>query len=435
MSIFLILPNQLFDKKYLDKKYKYILWEHPHYFTKYNYNKKKLMLHNGSMQYYFDYLKSNKFAVEYYTYKQNPNITNYIIFDPIDKIILPGKFTVLDNPNFLLTLDYYKKYRKKTKNFLFNSFYMFSKKEINLIPDIKSQDKNNRQRLPKNIKIPRISSNKTDKKYIEYGKKFVDINFSKNYGNTDNFLFPLTHKTANKWVDDFIKYKVENFGPYQDYISQKDNFMFHSILSVSINIGLINPSDIINKIIKSNTKRVQKINISSFEGYIRQLFWREYQRYCYIYYDFIGKNYFGNTIKLNKNWYNGTLGIKPVDHCIKKGFETGYLHHIERLMVVGNFMNLSNISPIDGYKWFMEFSCDSYEWVMCQNVYDMVFFVSGGVTSRKPYISSSNYIIKMSDYKKEDWCVIWDNKYKNFLKKNKTKLWKFRYHFRGLKNI
>jgi deoxyribodipyrimidine photolyase-related protein len=165
------------------------------------------------------------------------------------------------------------------------------------------------------------------------------------------------------------------------------------------------------------------------------LFWREYQRYCYIYYNFNNKNYFKNNKKLNSKWYSGNTGIDPIDTCIKNGFNTGYLHHIERLMVVGNFMNLSEISPKEGFKWFMEFSCDSYEWVMNQNVYDMVFFVSGGATMRRPYISSSNYILKMSNYKKGKWSEIWDTKYKNFLKKNKDKLWKFRYHFRGLKNI
>jgi len=431
MSVFLILPNQLFDKKYLDRTNDYILWEHPHYFTKYKYNKKKLLLHHGSMQYYFEYLKSNNFSVKYFTYDKKPEISDYTMFDPIDKINLPGKFIILDNPNFLLTLDHYKKYRTKSKSFLFNSFYMFNKKEINIIPDIKSQDKFNRETLPKDIKIPNVSSNKCDKKYIEIGKKYIETNFKKNYGNTDNFLFPLTHKTANKWLSDFIKNKFKNFGPYQDYISKDESFMFHSILSTSINIGLLNPSEIIKKIMKIK----DKINISSFEGYIRQLFWREYQRYCFIYYEFNDKNYFGNSVKLDNKWYDGTTGILPVDNCIKFAFETGYLHHIERLMVVGNFMNLSNILPIDGHRWFMEFSCDSYEWVMAQNVYDMVFFVSGGVTSRKPYISSSNYIKKMSNYKKGEWCDIWDVKYREFLKNNKKKLWKFRYHFRGLKNI
>ena len=81
----------------------------------------------------------------------------------------------------------------------------------------------------------------------------------------------------------------------------------------------------------------------------------------------------------------------------------------------------------------MEFSIDSYEWVMHQNVYDMVFFVSGGATMRRPYVSSSNYVIKMSNYKKTEWSIIWDKKYKVFLKKKKKKLWKFRYYFKGLK--
>ena len=433
MNIFLILPNQLFNKKYLNTNYTYIIWEHPHYFIKYKYNKKKLLLHYGSMNYYYEYLKKHKFNVKYYKYTETPNLVNYYLFDPIDNINLSGNYTILSNPNFLINLEQHKIYREKTKNFLFNTFYMFHKKILNIIPDIKSQDKFNRKKLPKNIKIQKISSNKSDIKYINIGMDFVTNNkdFINNYGDVENFMFPLTHATANKWLNNFIKDKLENFGPYQDYISKKDDFMFHSILSTSINIGLLNPSDIIKKIIKIK----DKINISSYEGYIRQLFWREYQRYCYIYYDYNNKNYFNNNLKLNNKWYDGTLNIEPVDNCIKKAFKTGYLHHIERLMIVGNYMNISNIHPNEGYKWFMEFSCDSYDWVMHQNVYDMVFFVSGGATSRKPYISSSNYIIKMSEYKKGNWSEIWDNKYKKFLKERKEKLWKFRYHFRGLKNL
>ena len=118
-----------------------------------------------------------------------------------------------------------------------------------------------------------------------------------------------------------------------------------------------------------------------------------------IYCDF-STNYFGYNKKIDSKWYTGNTGMEPVDNFIKMGFETGYLHHIIRLMIMGNYMNLYGLDPKDGFKWFMEFSCDSYEWVMCQNVLDMVFFVTGGKTMRKPYISSSNYIIKMSNYKK-----------------------------------
>ena len=231
-------------------------------------------------------------------------------------------------------------------------------------------------------------------------------------------------------MDDFVKSKIKQFGDYQDAIDKNEHYLFHSILSTTINIGLLNPSDIISKIMAA----AAAIPINSLEGYIRQLFWREYQRYCYIYCDF-GKNYFGNNKKLTKKWYSGKLGIVPVDDCIITGFDTGYLDHIKRLMVVGNYMNLTNINPKEGHRWFMEFSCDSYEWVMAQNVYDMVFFVTGGETMRRPYMSSSNYILKMSNYKKGEWSNTWDDKYHEFLKKNKDKLWKFRYYFKNLDNM
>jgi deoxyribodipyrimidine photolyase-related protein len=427
MSEFVILPHQLFEIKHLNRSFNYVIWEHPHYFKAYKYNKKKIILHRGSMKYYYDYLKSKKFTVKYISFDEKMSVNNYTIFDPIDKIKIPGKYTMIESPNFLLNKELYTKYREKTDKFFFNAFYMWSKKQIDLIPNIKSQDKFNRDKFKADIKIPDIPSNKADKKYIDIGIKYAS-KFKNNYGNTEDFVYPLTHKTAKKWLKLFVKDKMENFGKYQDAIVIGENYLFHSILSTSINIGLINPSDVVKEVMKHKSK----IPLNSLEGFIRQLFWREYQRYCYIYYDFTNKNYFGDKKKLTKKWYNGTLGVDPVDNCIKKGFDTGYLHHIERLMVVGNYMKLSNIDPLEGFKWFMEFSCDSYEWVMNQNVLDMVFFVSGGATMRRPYLSSSNYILKMSNYKKGEWSEIWKEKYHDFLKKHKKKLWKFRYYFRSL---
>lgn len=430
MKSFIILPHQLFEIKYLPRGYKFFIYEHPHYFKTYIYNKKKLILHRGSMKYYFDYLNSKKFDVEYIEFNDKFDIREYTLFNPIDKIDLKGKYKFLDSPNFLLSTKLCEKYRKKTKNFFFNAFYMWGKKQLNIIPKVKSQDKENRSSFPKNIKIPKIPSNDLDHKYVQDGIKFVTKNFAKNYGNTDNFIFPLSHKTAKKWLKYFIKYKIDNFGKYQDAILKDNNTLFHSLLSTSINIGLLQPKDIIDELLQYDD-----IPLNSLEGFIRQLFWREYQRYCYEYYNFNNKNYFGNKKKLTKEWYNGTTGILPIDNCIKLGFNTGYLHHIERLMVVGNYMNLYGICPKEGFRWFMEFSCDSYLWVMNQNVLDMVFFVSGGDTMRRPYMSSSNYILKMSDYKRDGWCDEWDKLYDNFLKKNKKKLWKYRYFFRGLKDV
>lgn len=436
----LILPHQLFDKSYFpkEKDIKTIfLYEHPQYFTKYKFNKKKLILHRASMKYYEDYLMKAKYTVKYIEYNKpitsfitSINSKNILYFDPIDKIKTKGLASnnMIESPNFLLTKDDYSKYREKTNKFLFNNFYIYGKKIIDIIPDVKSQDKKNRENIKLNSKldIPKISKlSREDKNYIDEAIKYVNNNFPNNYGNTEDFIYPITHKTAGKWLDDFISKKFKKFGPYQDFIIPTENYMFHSILSASINIGLINPLEIIEKIrgLKS------KIPLNSYEGYIRQLYWREYQRYTYIYFNFNNKNYFGNRKKLNNKWYTGETGIVPVDDAIKNGFDTGYLHHILRLMVVGNWMNLSGISPKEGFKWFMEFSCDSYEWVMCQNVFEMVFCISGGETMSKPYISSSNYVIKMSHYKKGDWSNEWDETFREFCKKNKKKLWKFRYFF------
>lgn len=443
---FVILPHQLFDisiiKGALSKlksivdinviDIEFVLWEHPVYFTSYKFNKKKLLLHRASLKYYNDYLKENGIkSVSYIEYHNKYALSGeYYIFDPIDKLPLNGSPVILESPNFLLTKQHYDSYKSKTSSFIFNNFYMWSKKLLNIIPNIKSLDKLNRDKLQPDVAIPKMPTlSSKDDIYINNAKKYINIHFPNNYGNTDNFHYPITHTTAKKWFKYFIMKKLKNFGKYQDAIVEGESFLFHSILSSSINIGIINPNYIISELKKI---QIQQSILPSLEGYIRQLFWREYQRYCYIHYNFKGKNYIGNTKKLNSKWYTGSIGIKPVDECIKKGFDTAYLHHIERLMIIGNFMNLYGIHPQEGFKWFMEFSIDSYEWVMCQNVLDMVFFVSGGITMRKPYISSSNYILNQSNYKKEEWCTQWDTYYNAYLKKHKAKLWKFRYYFPSL---
>ena len=489
---FIILPNTLFEFDYIntsinkniryknnkdenkkDIKHTIIVWENPHYFKDYNFNKKKLILHRSSMKYYYDSLiekikdkKYSNYKVKYVDYNKKLSTRGFrkdglMMFDPINdpkmlKIPLLKECHIVETPNFLLTLEDYDEYRKKTDKFFFYFFYMWGKKKIDIIPNVKSKDKDNRKRLPKSLEIPPLPTNtgndsgsstkqKKEKNkrniqsYINEAGKYIDKHFPKNYGSTDydektkdyNFIFPIDRDTAHNWLKNFIIHRFSKFGDYQDFVDKENSYLFHSVLSTSINIGLLHPTDIINIIRDKDIKNI--IPINSYEGYIRQLFWREYQRFCYIHYDFGNKNYFGNKKKLTSQWYTGDLGIPPVDDCIKKAFKNGYINHIERLMVVGNYMNLYGIDPKEGFKWFMEFSCDSYEWVMFQNVLDMVFFVSGGDTMRRPYASSSNYIIKMSNYKKGEWSKEWDDLYQDFLKRNKQKLWKYRYYFRGLK--
>lgn len=417
---FLILPNQIFDLKYFPKKdkhgkyFKYIIWEHPQYFTKYKFNKKKLLLHRLSMQLLFNKLKKIR-AVRYVNFNQYPNLTEYIMYDPIDKLKLKPKIK-LTSPNFLLTPNDYNEYREKTNKFFFHNFYNWAKQKLNIIPHIKSQDKLNRNKLPKSYKIYALPKNSSI--HMRDANKYINKHFAKNPGTTDGFNYPFNHKTAMKWMSHFMNLNFDNFGPYQDAVDTTNSYLYHSALSSSINIGLLHPSDIINIIEQID------IPIQSYEAYIRQLFWREYQRYCYIYFDF-SSNYFNNKTALSKTWYNAKTGITQLDSIIKRAFDNAYLNHIERLMVVGSFMNMTGISPKDGFKWYMEFAIDSYEWVMYQNVYEMVFFVSGGKTMRRPYISSSKYLKRITNWPDGNWQQAWDNAYKKFIVKHKKKLHKF----------
>jgi deoxyribodipyrimidine photolyase-related protein len=431
--MYLILPNQLFDIKYLGKDFRenhYVLWECPHFFTAYKYNQKKLLLHRASMQYYFDYLKSNGCRVSYVQFFENLEKSEYTLFDPLNKLEildLPSHINIISSPNLLLSSELLQEYNKKTDKFFFNAFYMWSKTKLGIIPKIKSQDALNRKRLGNHQIISQPFEKSDQNKYVLKAKEYIKKHFKNNYGNCENFIYPITHKDALKWLDHFISNKFKQFGPYQDFIDKDDAYLYHSLLSALLNVGLLCPLDIIRRIEKVKSGVVP---LSSYEGFIRQLFWREYQYYCYKYYDFTKKNYFGNKKKLGIQWYTGSTGVLPVDDAIKEAFASGYLHHIKRLMIIGNYMNLCEINPQEGFRWFMEFSCDSYEWVMHQNVYDMVFCVSGGATMRRPYLSSSNYVLKMSNYKKDAWCDLWDDKYRTFIAKKKTKLWKFRYYIR-----
>jgi deoxyribodipyrimidine photolyase-related protein len=183
-------------------------------------------------------------------------------------------------------------------------------------------------------------------------------------------------------------------------------------------------------VIKQTLEFAEKndIPINSTEGFVRQIIgWREFIRGIY---NVKGseertKNFWGFSRKIPASFYTGSTGIEPIDDAIKKVLNTGYAHHIERLMVLGNFMVLCEFDPDDVYQWFMELFIDSYDWVMVPNVYGMSLYADGGLMSTKPYISSSNYIMKMSNYKKGDWQATWDglfwafmDKHRNFFLKN-----------------
>jgi len=235
----------------------------------------------------------------------------------------------------------------------------------------------------------------------------------------DNLWMPTNRKTALIWLDDFLQYKFIDFGNYEDAIRSENNFLFHSALSPVLNMGIITPLEVVNKAIEFSDKN--NVPINSIEGFIRQIIgWREFIRGIYHCKgeEEIKSNFWNHNRKLTKDWYEGTTGIKPLDDTIKDCVKYGYTHHIPRLMIICNIMNLSRIHPDEIYKWFMEMFVDSSDWVMVPNVYGMGTFADGGIFATKPYSCGSNYIIKMSNYKKDDWADIVDGLYWMFMNDN-----------------
>ena len=219
-----------------------------------------------------------------------------------------------------------------------------------------------------------------------------------------------------------MKNRLDNFGKYEDAIVENELILNHSLLSPLMNVGLISPNHVINKAI-SYTKK-NNIPLNSIEGFVRQIIgWREFIRGIYVSKgsEERTKNFWGFSKKIPNSFYTGETGITPIDSVIKKINDYAYCHHIERLMVLGNFMLLCEFDPDDVYKWFMEMFIDSYDWVMVPNVYGMSQFSDGGLMSTKPYISSSNYLFKMSNYNKKDkWIKIWDSLFWRFMDLHRT---------------
>lgn len=431
--VYLILPNQLFEKQpIITTTDSIVLLEHPIYFGQGH--KMKLVLHRASMKCYCDYLRANYTnKIIYYDYGKDykslykKEITMY---DPTDHTIAAefGHATFFNSPNFLCSLEDLAEYKEKigkASAFRHKSFYVWCRKKYNIMMDGPlptggkwSFDTENRKSFPDNFAKDVVKFRKNTDKYTKSAIAYVNKHFKSHPGSPDLY-FPIDFRGSKKNMKSFLKTRIKNFGPYEDAVSSEINYGYHSTLSAVINVGLLNPDYILKQIDK------YKIPIQSKEGYIRQLFWREYTRFVYLYKhkELVLGNYFHAKKELPSSWYDGTTGIEPIDDMIKKALNTAYLHHIERLMYVGNVLMLAGIKPREAYDWFMNMFIDAVSpWVMEPNVYGMSQYSSGSLMMTRPYLCSSNYMRKMSNYKKGEWCTTVDDLYHRFVLKHKKKL-------------
>ena len=443
----LIFPHQLFkDTDYLDKSQPIFLVEEFLFFKQYKFHKQKIALHRATMKFYEAYLTKAKFKVEYIEstsplsdvrklikHLEKEKFGKILIIDVCDnwleKRIKETKLEleILDSPLFINTKEDLKEYFNDKKSYHQTDFYKQQRISRNILMKAGKPiggkwtfDTENRKKYPKNKKAPSIHFPESNT-YYEEAKKYTEENFSENYGNLTSYqLYPVTFEEAEKWFDQFLELRFADFGVYEDSIVEREHFLHHSVLSPLLNIGLVTSKNVLEKAVDYADEF--DIPMNSLEGFVRQILgWREFVRGIYLYEGTFqrNKNYWKHNNPLPKSFYSGKTEIKPIDSTILKILETGYAHHIERLMIFANLMNLLKLDADEVYQWFMEMFIDSYDWVMVPNVYGMSSFSDGGKMSTKPYISGSNYIKKMSDYTDGDWTEKWDALFWNFVNDNR----------------
>lgn len=452
-SCSLIFPHQLFqNSSFLEKGSKVYLVEEELYFKQYNFHKQKLVLHRASMKCYEQYLISSGVKVEYVNFYDaesnaailvkdlaNKGINCIHIVEVVDNWLMKKmqnactanaiKLIVHDSTNFLNTTKSVSDYFTNRKTYFQTEFYTSQRKQRGILLDHDKKplggkwtfDAENRSKFPKNEKVPFLALPATNK-FLTEANEYVLKHFPNNYGTLSEApLFAVNFKDAEFWLDEFLENRFEKFGIYEDAIVSKETVLHHSVLSPMLNIGLLSPRQIIDKALEIGARK--NIPLNSIEGFIRQIMgWREFIK---IVYEREGSkqrttNYWNFKRKIPASFWNGTTGIPPIDITIHKILKTGYCHHIERLMVLGNFMLLCEFDPNEVYKWFMEMFIDAYDWVMVPNVYGMTQFADGGLMTTKPYISGSNYLMKMSDYEKGEWQGIWDGLFWRFMHEHRS---------------
>ena len=447
--VLLVFPHQLFERHPgLTKACKaVVLVEDTLFFGDTHYpvgfHKQKLWFHRATMKHYEAYLRSAGYDVQYVEHSKKKNHLASLLKrlskdyglglkttaphdSTLEKRLRLGcqsaglELEVLATPMFLNTPELNIEYRSGKKRWYMADFYKFQRRRLDVLMEGEaprggkwSYDEDNRKKLPKKMipdipPIPTLTRSEID---LE-ASKHVAKTYAKNPGHIDDLIFPTTHKAAKRWLKSFLDERFSRFGDYEDAIVEGQNWLWHSVLTPMLNVGLLTPELVLKQSLTAASK--SDIPLNALEGFIRQIIgWREFMRATY---EDLGvtmrtTNHWKHTRSMPQSFYDGTTGILPVDDVIERVLKTGYCHHIERLMVLGGFMFLCEFDPDDIYTWFMEMFVDSYDWVMVPNVYAMSQNADGGLITTKPYFSGSSYIKKMSHYRAGEWATIWDALY------------------------
>ncbi|MBD8607060.1 cryptochrome/photolyase family protein [Aeromicrobium sp. CFBP 8757] len=443
----LVYPHQLFAE-HLDAPAGtvFVLVEDDLFFRQYRFHTQKLVLHRASMRRFAERLRDASFDVECLeTSADAPTGERLVallrrlrpervtVFDVVDDWLQRDVSAALDeaqvglrpedvleSPNFLTSradvADWFDRHPARMQH-----FYSWQRQRLGILVEGDGQpvggrwsfDTENRKKLPRGHPVPDVAWPERHPA-VDEAIAWVRDEFPDNPGDAESFAWPTSHDEAEASFEQFVAERLPQFGPYEDAISRHHPFVFHSVMTPGLNIGLLSPSDVVDRVLEADA-----IDLPSLEGFVRQVIgWREYMRATYVLYGrrMRSSNHLHHTRPLDAGWWTAQTGLDPVDHAIEGVLARGWSHHIERLMVLGNAMSLLRTEPDDVHEWFMQMYVDAYDWVMVPNVYAMSQFAAGDGITTKPYVSGSNYLRKMSDLPTGDWTADWDGLYWTFVR-------------------
>jgi deoxyribodipyrimidine photolyase-related protein len=330
---------------------------------------------------------------------------------------------------------------KGKKQYLMESFYRDMRKKHDILmvgnqPEGSkwNYDKSNRNKWKGKHKIPHCKGFKNEVSDVVDTIKKAKI---KTIGKFDskNFPYPITRVQTLEQLKYFCEKLLIHFGDYQDAMHTEETYLFHSRLSFALNLKLISPKDIVVTVMNYYRKHDEEIAISQVEGFIRQIIgWREYMRGMYWAFmpEYKQKNELDNHNKLPDFFWTGNTKMNCLKHAITNSLDNGYAHHIQRLMITGNYALMTQTNPDEVDDWYLGIYVDAIEWVQLTNTRGMSQYADGGKIATKPYISSATYINKMSNYcsschydktkKTEDNACPFNSLYWNFLDDKRAQL-------------
>jgi deoxyribodipyrimidine photolyase-related protein len=472
-TVRLVLPHQLFER-HLEAPGDtvFVLIEHDLLFRQYRFHSHKLVLHRASMSRFARRLREQGYEVvvlpsdaerdsqeqlaEFVRDRRPAQVTWFdVVDDWLEQHLFAGlaaggyrmnRGDVLETPNFLTDRGQIDDWFSHNDSRM-QDFYEWQRHRLGiLVVDGKpvggrwSFDTENRKKLPRGYtphSVGRFAHHPVLQREGTFDLdglmagvdgiadpvppevlsaiEWVRAEFPAAPGDPQSFVWPTSHAEAREHLTEFVRERLSDFGPYEDAISTTHPFINHGLLTAALNIGLLDPRDVVRAVLAGADETTP---LASVEGFLRQVIgWREYMRATYRTQGrrMRSANRLDHHNPLGEGWWDGTTGLPPVDLVISRVLGTGYAHHIERLMVLGNAMSLLRIHPDAVYEWFMEMFIDAYDWVMVPNVYAMSQFAAGEEITTKPYVSGSNYLRKMSDLPAGEWMRDWDGLYWTFI--------------------